>query len=151
MRLTFRSMLLYVYFVLFFNFLFSDSAEEFDGYNKMNMTSSLDLKTGVFTAPTAKEYIVTLNALLSPTDAHRLQTYAQMFLLKNGELTSTRHYAVVRLTGVTSLTDTVFLGKDDKLEVFVGHHVDNLTGFGPSGTVRIHDGGHMDQIRFCIF
>ena len=117
----------------------------------MNMTASLDLKTGVFTAPSSKEYIVTLTAKLGPFDNSRLQTYAQMFILKNGQLMSTGHYIVVTLDEVSSLTDTVYLETGDTLEVLVGHHVSGLTGFGSSGQTLRYDGGSLQDVRFCIF
>jgi len=124
---------------------------DFTGYNKLNMSSSLNLKTGIFNSPKKDTYIVTLTALLAPIDDNRLQSYSQMFILKNGELTSKNHYLLVKGREVADLREEIPLDKGDTLEVLVGHHVNNVNNFGPSGSVSRHDGFHLEQIRFCVF
>ena len=93
------------------------------------MTSSLNLKTGIFNSPKKDTYIVTLTALLAPIDDNRLQSYSQMFILKNGELTSKNHYLLVKAREIADLREEITLDKGDTLEVLVGHHVNNVNNF----------------------
>ena len=115
------------------------------------MTSSLNLTTGIFTAPMKANWIVTLTALLDTFKDERLQSYAQMFILKNGQVTSKNHYLLVKSREIAELREEILLEKGDTLEVFVGHHVNNVYNFGLFNEFTSHAGFHLEQIRFCVF
>merc|ERR1711872_374012 len=54
-----------------------------------NFSDSFNLTSGVFTAPRDKKYLVTLTAtMLYNTEMKHLQGFAQLFIMKNGKLTS---------------------------------------------------------------
>ena len=108
------------------------------------MTSSLNLRTGIFTAPMKANWIVTLTALLATIDDDGLQSYAQMFILKNGQVTSKNHYLLVKGKEIGELREAILLEEGDTLEGFVGHHVNNVKNFGLSGRFNL------EQIRFCV-
>merc|ERR1719430_601052 len=113
--------------------------------------AGLNLSTGIFTAPTTKSYLVTLTAQIANSDSKNLFSYAQLFILKNKNLESPENYLLVEQNKVGDLRVKLHLVKGDTLEVFLGHHKRTKHVFGPSGTIRRHDGFFLEDIRFCIF
>merc|ERR1712215_319548 len=111
----------------------------------------VDLTTGVFTAPTTKSYLVTLTAQIANSASNSLFSYAQLFILRNKNLESLENYLLVEQNKVGDLRVELDLEKGDTLEVFLGHHKRTKHVFGPSGTIRRHDGFFLEDIRFCIF
>merc|ERR1711915_208946 len=136
----------------------ADEPGSFDDYNQMEMTSNLDLKTGLFTAPDSREYVVTLTGLLYPAGGHfTVPSYAQLFVLRNGQLNSEYNYLLVHGTEVSETRFRIDLNKFDTLEVFVGHHMANtlmLDGSCETDTTRGQCRVNpfiLHQVRFCIF
>ena len=117
-------------------------------------SSDLNLKTGIFTAPTNRQYMITLTAMIAGTgrcESPGLSSYAQMFLLKNGKLESLENYLLVEQGRVGDLRVKVNLDYGDTLQVYVGHHVSAMSTYGPSGARDTTQGFNMEQVRFCIF
>ena len=122
----------------------------------LNSTSNgLNLETGIFTAPAKRNgYLVTLTAHLANTDKNvrvELSSYAQLFILKNGNLDSLQGYLLVDQGKLADLRLEVNMEKGDTLEVFVGHHMTGKSVYGPSGTYDSYDGFFLEEVRFCIF
>ena len=123
----------------------------------MDMTSSLDLKTGLFTAPDSREYVVTLTGLLYPADDFTVPSYAQLFVLRNGRLNSENDYLLVHGTEVSETRFRIELNKFDILEVFVGHHMAKTLMLDGSCEIDQTSGQCrvkpfiLHQVRFCIF
>ena len=111
----------------------------------MNYTS------GIYTATEPRNHLVTLTAQIADTngnDGHRLFSYAQLFVLKNGKLESLNNYLLVEQNKVGDLRMEIHLKRKDTLEVFVGHHIDSKqTGGGRYGV----EGFFLEDVRFCIF
>merc|ERR1719347_912812 len=114
-------------------------------------SESFDFKSGVFTAPRNKKYLVTLTASLMKNSQIELQNFAQLFIMKNGELTSLDNYLLVEQGKVGNLNTEVVLEKGDTLSVYVGYHVLAKHVYSPSGTVRRYDGFNLDTVSLCIF
>ena len=111
----------------------------------------LDVETGMFTAPIERKYLVTLTAVLNTPYQARMSTYAQLFLRKNGKITSLDHYLLVEHGKVADMRTEVHLIMGDTLSVYVGHQVDRKHKFSSSGTVQMFDGFYLEDIKFCIF
>ena len=95
-----------------------------------------------------------MTALLANTVSNariKLSSYAQLFILKNGNLDSLQNYLLVEQDKVADLRVEVIMEKGDTLQVFVGHHVNKKTIFGGSGTIQTYDGFSLEEVRFCIF
>jgi len=122
-----------------------------EGRSSISPPPGLNLTTGIFTAPTTKSYLVTLTAQIVNSDNNNLFSYAQLFILKNKSLESPENYLLVEQNKVGDLRVKLHLVKGDTLEVFLGHHKRTKHVFGPSGTIRRHDGFFLEDIRFCIF
>ena len=122
----------------------------------MNMTSSLNLDTGVFTAPEEKKYTVILTAMIKDI-SHRdynpaLKSYAQIFLIEDGLLTSHENYLLVRGGHIAELRLMLTMRAGRTLKVLVGHHIDGQTAKSPhSNTKDYYAGFYLEQVRFCIF
>ena len=84
-------------------------------------------------------------------DALFLSSYAQLFLMKNGNLESLENYLLVEQGKVADLRVNMALEKGDTLSVFVGHHINSLEYFGSSGEQIRAYGFHLEQVRLCIF
>eukprot|EP00092_Neocalanus_flemingeri_P011743 GFUD01012663.1.p1 GENE.GFUD01012663.1~~GFUD01012663.1.p1 ORF type:complete len:187 (+),score=39.47 GFUD01012663.1:25-561(+) len=110
-------------------------------------STGLNLDTGIFTAPVKNSYLVALTAqLVNPAGNDKLFSYAQLFILKNGNLESLQHYLLVEMGKVGDLRVEVNMDKGDTLQVFVGHHVESKR----IGSDR-YDGFNLESVRFCIF
>ena len=115
------------------------------------MTTSLDHTSGLFTAPATKDYLVTLTAQIFPIDnPSHLENYAQLFVLKNGKLTSLDHYLIIGEHQLGDLRQTINLQKGETLEVFVGHHVHEAYSMSYGRTEK-YGGFFLQNVRFCIF
>ena len=104
----------------------------------------------MFTAPIERKYLVTLTAMLNTPYQARMFTYAQLFLRKNGNVTSLDHYLLVEHGKVADMRTEVHLNTGDTLSVYVGHQVDRKYKFSPSGTVQLFDGFYLEDIKFCV-
>ena len=112
------------------------------------MTTSLNHTSGLFTAPASKDYLVTLTAQIFPIDSpSHLENYAQLFVLKNGQLTSLDHYLLIREHELGDLRLKIKLQKGETLEVYVGHHEHE----GHYGGSETYGGFFLQNVRFCIF
>ena len=80
-----------------------------------------------------------------------MSTYAQLFLRKNGKITSLDHYLLVEHGKVADMRTEVNLNIGDTLSVYVGHQVDRKYKYGPSGTFDLYEGFYLEDIKFCIF
>ena len=112
------------------------------------------METGIFTAPTSQEFMVTVTAMISGLGNHdqpALASYAQLFILKNGKLQSVENILSVKEGKVADLKVDMTMDKGDTLSVFVGHQVNSLTYSGPSGREFSVSGFNLEQVRFCIF
>ena len=98
--------------------------------------------------------MVTLTAHLANTDKNvrvELSSYAQLFILKNGNLDSLQGYLLVDQGKLADLRLEVNMEKGDTLEVFVGHHMDRKSVHGIGGGYDTYDGFFLEEVRFCIF
>ena len=120
-------------------------------YNLPTIRPGLDLETGIFTAPTTKLYMVTLTAKLARNDDTEFSSYAQLFLLKNGNLESLKDYLLVDQGKLGDLRVEVNMVKEETLQVFVGHHISQKSGISPSGSPVTFGGFNLEDVRFCIF
>ena len=99
---------------------------------------------------------VTLTAILTNLGYQdtkgSLSSYAQLFILQNGNLYSLDNYLLVEHNKVGDLRLEVKMQKGDTLEVFVSHHVNDKTRARRTSrgqeTVQCFN---LEQIRFCIF
>jgi hypothetical protein len=117
-------------------------------------SSDLNLETGIFTAPTNRQYMITLTAMIAGTgrrESPGLSSYAQLFLLKNGKLESLENYLLLEQGMVGDMRVNVAMNNGDTLQVYVGHHVSSMSTYGPSGARDTTQGFNMEQVRFCIF
>ena len=113
------------------------------------MATGLNHTSGLFTAPTTKDYLVTLTAMIFPIDRPKhLDNYAQLFVLKNGQLTSLDHYLLIREHELGDLRQKINLQKGETLEVYVGHHKQEGHSNGGHET---YGGFFLENVRFCIF
>ena len=94
---------------------------------------------------------MTLTATLMKNSQIDLQNFAQLFIMKNGELTSLDHYLLVEQGKVCNLNTEVVLNHGDTLSVYVGYHMLAKHTFSPSGTIRRFDGFNLDTVGMCIF
>merc|ERR1712121_621273 len=99
---------------------------EEDSYSS-TPTTFLDAKNGTFTAPERKKYHVTLTAkLFRGVQKTGLTSYAQLFILKNGNFVSLNHYLLVKGDEIADLRTSMQMNKGDTLSVWVGYHLDKL-------------------------
>ena len=123
----------------------------------MNMTSSLNRHTGVFTAPKDSKYTVILTAMIkdiSHGDYNpALNSYAQLFLIEDGLLTSPENFLLVRGGHIAELRLMITLRPGKTLKVLVGHHMDGRRLKTPNQNYRdeYYAGLYLEQVRFCIF
>ena len=121
-------------------------------YDFLDMTTSLNHTSGLFTAPATKDYLVTLTAQIFPIDEpSHLENYAQLFVLKNGKLASLDHYLVIGEHQLGDLRQKIKLQKGETLEVFVGHHNHMGYTFMSNGEIERKAGFFLQNVRFCIF
>ena len=125
-------------------------------YKGKDLPDALNLETGMFQAPEGREYLVTLTAqMMNRPEVNReggdLFSYGQLFVMKNGKLTSLDNYLLVEQGKVANSKMRVDLSVGDTLSVFVGYQTDTKFMYGPSGTIQAYDGFVLEAIRFCIF
>merc|ERR1719154_713581 len=96
--------------------------------DKSASQTPLNLETGMFTSPSSRKYLVTLTAMLNTPTQKKMRTYAQLFLRKNGKVTSLDDYLLVEHGKVTDLRTEVQLSTGDTLSVYVGRQVDRKYG-----------------------
>jgi hypothetical protein len=82
----------------------------------------MNLNTGIFTAPTNRQYMITLTAMLAGTgrrESPGLLSYAQMLLFKNGKLESLENYLLLEQGRVGDMRVNLATNVGDTLQVYV--------------------------------
>jgi len=120
-----------------------------------SVEGGLNPYSGVFTAPEAREYLVTVTASLLPPYIEGFAAYAQIFLMKNNMVKSLEDYMIVEVNGksakVSDMRRIVHLKKGDQLKLYVGHHQSKKHRWMASGGIETVSGFNLQDIRFCIF
>ena len=136
---------------MYFSFNVFRSVPNYQNYKPEDSPDAFNFETGLFHPPQDRKYLVTLTAQLANPNQGNLFSYGQLFILKNGKLTSLEHSLLVEQGKVAHLKTEIDMVMGDTLSVFVGYQIERKHVFGYSGLIDTFDGFHLEAIRFCIF
>ena len=131
---------------MFLNFSFT-AFRSSHNYKPEDSPDAFNFETGLFHPPQDRKYLVTLTAQLASPNQGNLFSYGQLFILKNGKLTSLEHSMLVEQGKVAHVKTEIDMVMGDTLSVFVGYQIDIKHAFQDDR----YDGLHLEAIRFCIF